>query len=85
MNCRSCEIELDGHADTEGTDASPEEGDLSMCIYCGALGFYTVTGGVLGIREPSAEEHRSLIRDPYVRSILMKRRELMTNWSPAID
>jgi len=80
MKCLSCDTELDGHAETGGSDLTPEEGDLSMCIYCGALAYYTMTDGVLGLRHPTGEEHRELIRNSEVQQMLRKRKELMADW-----
>ena len=80
MICLACDQDIHLYTAADGSEASPEEGDLSMCWYCGALAFYTVTDGVLGLRQPTGEEARSLVLNGYVQEMLQKRKELMADW-----
>lgn len=80
MKCLACDADISDFTDTSGEGSFPQEGDLSMCMYCGALAFYTVADGVLGIRRPTGEESRTLILNGEVQQMQQKRRELMKGW-----
>jgi hypothetical protein len=51
-----------------GNDATPNDGDLSMCIECGAITFFDFTTGKL--REPSQAEMIKLLKDREVQRVL---------------
>lgn len=80
MICLACDREIPEYTAVDGDNTPPEEGDLSICWYCGALAFYTLTNGVRGIRQPTGEESRRLVLDGYVQQMLQKRKELMADW-----
>lgn len=56
-----------GHART------PDEGAVSLCLACGALGIYTRVLGALTVRPTTPAEHDDLIADPRIRQALAVR------------
>lgn len=54
--CPSCEMALDAATDAYG-EATPEPGDLTVCIYCAAILVFTDT---MGLRLPTDEEFAAL-------------------------
>jgi hypothetical protein len=51
-----------------GHDDPPGDGDLSVCIECGAMAFFDFQAKCL--RAPSEDEMRELLADPIVRRVL---------------
>ena len=37
MNCSNCGKEFDMHSNVEDESLEPEEGDISICLYCGEI------------------------------------------------
>jgi len=52
----------------------PRPGDVSFCIGCGHLAVFTAD---LCLREPTIEEHLTLARDPKIRVLQKKHKEIM--------
>lgn len=55
--CWQCAQVVDGYTPT-GTSPHPTDGDVSMCVYCGALGTFASTPYGLTIRRPTEAEGR---------------------------
>ncbi len=62
--CRKCGRKLDGATDPFG-EATPKDGDVSFCIYCGTLSVFQ--DGYL--RAPTDEEQVDIDRDPRLVAI----------------
>jgi hypothetical protein len=56
MECLTCGEKINGAMEMQGTAAKPSPGDLSLCMYCGALAIFTSDG----IRKPTPEEAHEL-------------------------
>ena len=70
--CWNCGRVLETATETQA-DTFPEDGDVSMCLMCGALGFYVDTGTGLSVRRATPEELDQLRLDPFVRKMLAVR------------
>ncbi|NUX58714.1 hypothetical protein [Paraburkholderia youngii] len=67
MNCRKCGKLLDGNTSMEkGT--RPRHGDVSLCIYCGALSIFDMNKQRL--RPPTQWEQAELSKNPDVARAL---------------
>ena len=64
LTCLDCG---NGNDATTGTGQGeiPGDGDVSMCVYCGALAFFDFQAGKL--REPTQAEMIELHMDPNIR------------------
>jgi hypothetical protein len=62
MNCRACHHALGEHAIADGTTRDPQDGDLSVCLYCGALSIFR--GG--SVMTPTYQEMDELTREQSV-------------------
>ena len=70
--CPSCGYKFD--AATGLRDAkTPDEGAVSICLACGALGIFTYVLGRLTVRATTPAEHDELILDPFIRQALATR------------
>lgn len=45
--CRTCGRLLDNSFEGNGNDSAPEEGDLSICVYCGEIAQYDANLGLV--------------------------------------
>jgi len=64
QKCLRCGHEFDS-ASAVGRDATPKEGDATLCIGCGHL---MVFGADLMLRELTEDEHLEMGMDPRVRA-----------------
>ena len=55
--CRTCKKKLDAHTGIR-TESEPEEGDISICAYCGTISRFDVIGDLV----PLTEEELELIK-----------------------
>lgn len=63
--CPSCGREVDGATEIGDGDATPEPGDLALCLYCAIPAAYTENeDGSLGLRGLTAEEKVGLVDIP---------------------
>lgn len=62
QRCWKCGYRMDRTTEVLG-DAKPREGDVSMCLDCGALGIFTKN---LMIRKPTEEEQARWEVDPLI-------------------
>jgi hypothetical protein len=66
LTCVHCGRKNELH---HGLGASkPVDGDLSVCIDCGALAFFDLQAK--GLRAPNEDEMRELLKDPIVQRVL---------------
>lgn len=70
--CPGCGTKNDGHMKTDGDDGGPEDGSISVCLYCHTLAIYQGDG----LRLPSAEELRDLQDAPEIQETLAKVRQV---------
>jgi hypothetical protein len=70
--CWQCGKVLEVATETKENEV-PEDGDVSMCLMCGALGFYQATDGGLSVRRATPEELDELRQDEFVRQLLAVR------------
>jgi len=63
QRCPSCATPLDG-ATSVGHGHRPNAGDVTVCIYCGAILIFTARGG---LRPPTPDERAELAADPTVQ------------------
>lgn len=61
--CLACDYLIDSATSVITSDELPEEGDISICLRCGALAIFNSD---LSIRQPTEEERNSLQDDPEV-------------------
>ena len=73
QKCLWCDRPLDAATDIEQEGNVPEEGDLSICLYCGNLAIYTAGEAGLVLRHPTVPERAEALADPQVRSALVHR------------
>jgi DNA-directed RNA polymerase subunit RPC12/RpoP len=71
--CYRCGKELDAASDTVQQGNVPEEGDYSMCLYCGALAVFENSETGLVLRRPTYEEFKEIAQDPDVRKAIQAR------------
>lgn len=73
LKCPSCGV-LNDRASCEEEDAVPEEGDLTVCLYCGNMCAFTVADdGSLGLTDAPSED----TLDEYTREWLRRTREFI--------
>lgn len=70
--CYQCGYRFDAATGLRG-GGSPDEGSVSICIACGALGMYVRALGALTVRAVTAAERDELIADPLIRQALAVR------------
>lgn len=73
INCTGCGYRFDASTGLPGTEGGPDEGSVSICLACGALGFYTFVDGKLTVRPVTPAEHDELILDEDIRRALAVR------------
>ena len=77
--CYQCGAKTDAATDPD-QERAPKPEDISMCLYCGALGVYTLAdSGLLTIRRPTYEEFKEIAKDPDVRKAVMTRAMVFGN------
>lgn len=59
--CPHCSRELTGASAFEGGEGPPQEGDVSICVYCAGVSLWAKGGG---LRKPHPREAEQLSRDP---------------------
>jgi len=70
--CPACGYEIDGATGVEkGT--TPRPGDISLCVYCGAISIYTRG---MGIRSATAFEESRLLASKIGPKLLWARAEI---------
>lgn len=84
--CWHCGYVIDASTNTAEDAPVPAAGDVSMCLSCGALGFYA-TGpiGLLTVRPATVDEVDELRRDPQVRRALAARSRVVGDSLPKRD
>ena len=65
FQCLSCHAQLDTATEVTGQDVRPDEGDMSLCIKCGAIAVFTGHGNQL--REATVMEMRKFLGDRRVQ------------------
>jgi len=70
-HCPSCGRKNDGFTAASHRDGAvlPEDGDASICAYCGVLCVFTADGG---LRFPTVDETAKIMQDPRIRAILAR-------------
>lgn len=67
--CTACGRENDATRNVDGTQAPPDDGDLSLCIGCAALSAFVVVDGVImGVRALTEHEAERAHADSSIRS-----------------
>lgn len=77
VKCPTCGYQMDGHSAIGDEDATPDEGDVSVCIACGSIGVYvwmTALGGFI-LRKPTPDEHESFMRNPTLVAAMVAHRQ----------
>lgn len=59
LDCPTCKTHLDGASSGESFN-QPQQGDLSICIYCGSMLEFDGEGESLGFRELTKEDLEKL-------------------------
>lgn len=72
IHCPACGYLSDATTGV-GHNQAPTDGAVTLCLACGALGFYEHVLGRLTIRPATAAEHDELIQDPQIRQVLAVR------------
>lgn len=70
--CLICNHQLDGATQVNG-DEEPKLGDVSICIECGNIALFDDN---LGLRQPTIEEEREILKDPnisFFQTIILKK------------
>lgn len=58
--CPACKMQMDGATPIGESEATPKEGDFSVCIECGFPGIYTAD---LDLRVPTQAEWEKIDKD----------------------
>lgn len=76
--CFQCGYVLDAATDPAQTK-QPKPGDVSLCMYCGAIGIYLrpPLGGALTVRPATGQERDQIRAQPNIRQILALRSRMM--------
>lgn len=72
IHCPACGYLSDATSGL-GHSHAPSEGAVTICLACGALGFYALALGRLTIRAATPAEHDVLVEDPRIRLTLALR------------
>lgn len=80
LKCLQCGEAFDSSFSPNDPGATPSEGDLSICMYCGALAMHTWIGDEYGFRPLTTEEFKTVMADEYVIEVLAKRVRVMGGW-----
>lgn len=84
ITCPECGRENDAHSSPSDEGATPEDGDLSICLECGHLAAYVkAEDGTLTIRQLTEDEYKVFMEDPDIRRLLTIRQEVMNRDRPA--
>lgn len=75
-NCPVCLSPNDGHQAVDGTDDTPDDGDISMCVYCGTLSRYRMLGDKAKLELIPRDELVELMKDPDIQKALAVGRAL---------
>lgn len=82
--CWSCGYAMDAHSAIGDRDATPGDGDVSICLACGEPGIYQSVLGGLVIRRPTDTERTDILQDPTIISTLLAHRAAIeqnpTDW-----
>lgn len=65
MQCPHCGKHNDMHDTPDGSEKTPQTGDVSICIRCGDLGVFDLKAG--RIRKPTPRESREFADDPEIQ------------------
>ncbi len=68
--CPVCKSPNEGHTEVSGGDDTPEDGDLSICAYCGTLAKYTNVETKARLEELTPQETKEALEIPSVRKAL---------------
>lgn len=85
-NCPACGAMVDAHTilDRESTEPGkvyPEDGDVSVCLYCAAVGVFRTTPFGVTIEHPTEEERAKLAQDDDLqRMVAALRRVHLQAW-----
>lgn len=71
-HCLECGALIDGHTAVDLSEACPESGDVSVCLYCCNIAFFTDTG----LRAPSTAEREKLLADDDLTKAVLVVREM---------
>jgi hypothetical protein len=66
--CPECHTDNDAATSFEMDDAIPSDGDVTVCLYCGALAIFTDETTLF--RRPTAEERKELLANSDVVSAI---------------
>lgn len=78
INCTSCGSENNMHSGKDPR-GRPQEGDTSICFYCGEIQVFTFVNGQLDLRKPTRREAARFDCDP---GVIESRRLIAENSSP---
>lgn len=67
LACPECYAMNDGTTDVEGSDAKPEDGDLSICAYCGSVSILVITDKDSYMRTPLPHERKEIDKNPRIK------------------
>lgn len=69
--CPECNSKNDGYTNVSGTESAPDDGDVSICAYCGTISWFRVSPtGTIKLERASEAETKMLMEDPYIRRAL---------------
>lgn len=67
LACPECHSMNNGTMDVEGSQATPEDGDLSICVYCGTVSIFVITGKDSYMRPLTPREEKTILTDQRVK------------------
>ncbi|MCV5754441.1 hypothetical protein OFN51_37160, partial [Escherichia coli] len=56
ITCATCGYRLDAASEIGGGNAIPEDGNISVCLNCGQVGFYVAVGDKMTVRSATSQE-----------------------------
>jgi len=76
-DCLRCGAELSAFTGVTEDAIIPDNGSVSLCLYCGALAMFVVRDGIISLREPTDEERAELMQDQLIIDALSARQIAM--------
>jgi len=68
--CPECDSKNDGYTGVSDSTAVPEDGDISICAYCGTISKFAIANDVVKLERASDEEMKHLMENPDIRRAL---------------
>ena len=68
--CPGCGRELNAALATSEGQSGPSDGSIAVCAACGTISVYTTVDDKLGLRYPTDDEMKIILKDPHVTRVI---------------